>query len=98
MQRELGGSAAEQAHLQTMIREMLTALAIWLDQHQHAPASPLIQDDLVEPLMQAMIATRAGLRNNKQYQLADELRKRLSDAGIELADTPQGTIWKRVYS
>ena len=30
MQRELGESALEQAHLQTMIREMLTALAIWL--------------------------------------------------------------------
>jgi hypothetical protein len=89
----------EQAHTQTMIREMLTALAIWLDEHQHAtPAAAPIQDSLVEPLMQTLIAVRAGLRSNKQYPLADELRKRLSDAGVELADTPQGTTWKRTNS
>jgi cysteinyl-tRNA synthetase len=82
-----------------MIREMLTALAIWLDEHQHAsPAATPMQDALVEPLMQTLIAVRAGLRRDKQYQLADELRKRLSDAGVELADTPQGTSWKRTES
>lgn len=97
-QRELGGSAKDQAQLQLMIREMLTALAIWLDEHQHTPAAEPLQDGLVEPLMQTLIAVRAGLRSNKQYSLADELRKRLSDAGVELADTPQGTTWKRTNS
>ena len=96
--RELGVNAIEQAHLQLMIREMLTALAIWLDEHQHAPAPEPDQHALVEPIMQVLIATRAGLRSNKQYQLADELRKRLGDAGIELTDTPQGTSWKRATS
>jgi hypothetical protein len=96
-QQEQAGDAQEQAHTQLMIREMLTALAIWLDEHQHAdaPAIASSEDPLMEPLMQAVIATRAGLRANKQYALADELRKGLSDAGVELADTPQGTTWKR---
>lgn len=98
-QHEAGDSLVAQAHTQTMIREMLTALAIWLDEHQHAsPAATPMQDALVEPLMQTLIAVRAGLRRDKQYQLADELRKRLSDAGVELADTPQGTSWKRTES
>lgn len=94
LQRE-SGQAGEQAHMQTTIREMLTALAIWLDEHRHAHEPESIQDALIEPLMQAIIATRAGLRSAKQYQLADDLRKRLSDAGVELTDTPQGTAWKR---
>lgn len=87
----------DQAHTQLMMREMLTALAIWLDEHRKAsPAETAAADDpLIEALMQTIIATRAGLRSNKQYQLADELRKRLSDAGVELTDTPQGTMWKR---
>lgn len=99
LQRETGSNASEQAHLQLMIREMLTALAIWLDEHRHAdtPATTA-EDALVDPLMQAIIDVRAGLRSNKQYQLADDLRKRLSDAGVELADSPQGTTWKRTKS
>jgi hypothetical protein len=96
-QHEAGG-INELAHTQMMIREMLTALAIWLDEHQHAGEAAPVEDALVEPLMQTLIAVRAGLRANKQYPLADELRKRLNDAGIELADTPQGTTWKRTTS
>jgi cyanophycinase-like exopeptidase len=96
--RQHDAGAVEQANTQMTIREMLTALAIWLDEHQHAGEAAPIEDALVEPLMQAAIAVRAGLRANKQYALADELRKRLSDAGVELADSPQGTTWKRTTS
>ena len=96
-EHEQAGDPKAQAHMQLMIREMLAALAIWLDEHQHADA-PAGDDPLIERLMQAVIATRAGLRANKQYALADELRKRLSDADIELADTPAGTTWKRTQT
>jgi len=35
------------------------------------------------------------LREAKQYQLADEIRARLTDLGVTLEDTPQGTVWKQ---
>lgn len=38
---------------------------------------------------------RTQLRKNKQFQLADEIRIGLYQAGIILEDTPDGTIWKR---
>jgi len=38
---------------------------------------------------------RSTLRRKKQFQLADEIRAKLSEAGIALEDTPKGTIWKR---
>jgi len=38
---------------------------------------------------------RNTLRMNKQFQLADEIRAKLSEAGIALEDTPEGTVWKR---
>jgi cysteinyl-tRNA synthetase len=41
-----------------------------------------------------LISTRDDLRQNRQWQLADKIRKRLADLGVTLEDTPQGTTWK----
>lgn len=52
-------------------------------------------DDLAPQLMDVLIATRASLRTAKQYQLADDIRDRLMEAGIELEDRPGETVWRR---
>ena len=49
----------------------------------------------VDSIMAYLITARKGLRKAKQFQLADELRNKLSELGINLEDTPQGTVWKR---
>jgi cysteinyl-tRNA synthetase len=46
-------------------------------------------------VMSLLISVRNRLREAKQYQLADEIRNRLSELGITLEDTPKGTVWKR---
>jgi len=51
--------------------------------------------DDVEGLMELMTATRSGLREQKQWQLADEIRNKLAELDIILEDTPKGTVWKR---
>ena len=50
----------------------------------------------LDALMQILIDIRNKLRKEKQFALADEIRDRLKQAGIELKDTPQGTEWKLV--
>jgi cysteinyl-tRNA synthetase len=47
------------------------------------------------PFIELLIATRKRLREAKQFQLADEIRNKLTEMGVALEDTPQGTVWKR---
>ena len=47
-----------------------------------------------EPFIQLLLDTRHGLRQAKQYQLADDIRKRLEDLGVVIEDTAGGTTWK----
>jgi cysteinyl-tRNA synthetase len=48
----------------------------------------------VAPFIDLLIRTRYELRQAKQYQMADDIRKKLADLGILLDDTPGGTVWK----
>jgi len=47
-------------------------------------------------LVELLIEIRARLRQAKQWALADDIRDGLLALGIELRDSPDGTIWKRV--
>ncbi len=42
-----------------------------------------------------MIEKRAKARKEKDFKLADQIRKELEEKGIILEDTPEGTKWKR---
>jgi cysteinyl-tRNA synthetase len=42
-----------------------------------------------------LIAARTAARKAKNFAEADRVRKELADAGIELEDTPEGTLWRR---
>ncbi len=50
-------------------------------------------DDTLNGVMGILIEMRANARKEKNFALADEIRNRLAEAGIELKDTPQGTTW-----
>jgi len=52
-----------------------------------------LDEGLTAGLIQALIDTRASLRANKQWALADDIRGRLSAMGVQLHDSPQGTTW-----
>ena len=49
----------------------------------------------VDSLLQLLISARNQLREAGQWQLADNIRAKLTELGIALEDTPQGTVWKR---
>ncbi|MBO6119113.1 MAG: cysteine--tRNA ligase [Lachnospiraceae bacterium] len=49
-----------------------------------------------ESLINSLISERSEAKKNKNYALADEIRKKLLDMGIELEDTRQGVKWKKI--
>jgi cysteinyl-tRNA synthetase len=48
---------------------------------------------LLAPVVDGLIALRKDLRVAQQWELADRVRDHLAAAGIELRDTPAGTVW-----
>ncbi len=56
--------------------------------------SPTIEN-LTREGINSMIERRAEAKKAKNFAKADRIRKELSDAGIILEDTPQGTTWRR---
>ncbi len=47
-----------------------------------------------EPFIQLLLDTRKDLRQAKQYQLADNIRKQLETMGVIIEDTANGAVWK----
>jgi cysteinyl-tRNA synthetase len=47
-----------------------------------------------EAFISLLVSTRDGLRQNQQWQLADQIRSELADLGVTIEDTPHGTSWK----
>ncbi len=48
-----------------------------------------------DPQIEGLIAQRDQARREGHFDLADMIRGKLSDLGVELVDTPAGTRWKR---
>lgn len=46
------------------------------------------------PFIELLVATRQELRKARQFQLADDIRDRLTALGIAIEDTPNGAVWK----
>ncbi len=45
-------------------------------------------------LVETMLDVRQKLRAAKQFQLADEIRDRLAELGVEVKDGPEGSTWQ----
>ena len=80
-----GGDVAEACAL---LRELGGVLGLQLEQTGSGGTGD------VAPFVELLIETRAGLRKEKQFALADQLRDRLAELGVVLEDTPRGTEWR----
>ncbi len=54
------------------------------------------KDDSMDSVMQILIDVRSELRKKKVYDLADMIRNRLTEAGIQLEDSADGVKWKKI--
>lgn len=56
-------------------------------------ASPPATEGLTEELLGLLVELRGELRNQRLFPLADRIRDRLTELGVELRDGAQGTSW-----
>ncbi|MFM9913283.1 MAG: cysteine--tRNA ligase [Methylophilaceae bacterium] len=73
---------------------LLKSLAGVLGLLQQSPEA-FLQGGDSELDIAGMITARAAAKQAKNFAEADRIRKELSEAGIVLEDTPQGTTWRR---
>lgn len=66
---------------------------------QHDPDSWLgyskVDDGKDTEKIEQMIEERNNCRNNKNFEQADKIRYELKSMGIDIEDTPDGTIWRK---
>jgi cysteinyl-tRNA synthetase len=75
-----------------VLRELTRILGLFL----RAPAAKKTGDDeLLNGLMQLVIDLRAEARQTKNFAMADQIRKRLTELKVTLEDRPGGTGWRR---
>jgi cysteinyl-tRNA synthetase len=68
-------------------RELLSALGLFEKRSTGG-------DDISEKLLRFITDLRLEQRKAKNYALADEIRDRLKEIGVEIQDTSDGTTWK----
>ena len=61
----------------------------------HGPEGFLITGE-GDPQVDALVLERAKAKKAKDFARADALREQLGRMGIEVTDTKQGAIWKRI--
>ena len=84
---------AEPASSPAAVGQASDDLAVLLQEAAAAAERAGPTDDELGPLMEVFIELRSALRERGEWALADGLRDRLLAVGIELRDTPEGTIW-----
>jgi len=85
--RDAGVGGEPFAAAQATLLELTGVLGLQLEtaQPQGAEAAPFIE---------LLLELRAKLRVVKQYALADEVRNRLTDLGVVVEDTREGSTWR----
>ncbi len=65
------------------------------DPNEYLQGAPAGDAALAIEEIDALIAARAAAKQGRNYAEADRIRQQLLDAGVQLEDTAQGTVWRR---
>ncbi len=88
--RDAGATDAQLAPAQETLRELAEQVF-----GLHLTAAETAQGDIA-PLVDLLLEVRAELRRARNFALADRIRDRLADLGIQVEDTPHGSVWRKV--
>jgi cysteinyl-tRNA synthetase len=88
---EMAGLLAQYRAGMIVLKELSQILGLFkqLPAAEQAPG-----DALTGPLIELLIELRARLRKEKNFGLADDIRKRLTELGVTLEDKADGTRWR----
>lgn len=75
--------------------EVIDAFSTEFEQLLSCLGFTLEEEDMLDAEIDALLEKRIQARNDRNFQLADQIRDQLKDLNIILEDTPQGTRWKR---
>lgn len=70
------------------LKKMLSVLGLFESEESKTDGK---DDELIELLLEV----RTTLRDQKQFELSDRIRKRLEELDIDIEDTKEGSRWKR---
>ncbi len=88
-------SPAEKFALRLLYERLTNLLSVLGFDVAELEAPERLEDALGEQLLNLLVEVRAQLRQRRLFDLADFIRTKLSDLGILLEDTPQGTRWRK---
>ena len=54
------------------------------------------ESDIDISKIENLLAERETARNERNFERADEIRDELKEAGVEIEDTPKGSIWRKI--
>ena len=75
-----------------MLKELASILGIDLENEQKFEHEIEIDKVFIEKLIQK----RNDLRERKMFKEADSTRDELNRLGIEISDSKEGTVWKKI--
>ena len=76
------------ASAQDLLSELVKVLGITLETDNSK------SDGDIAPYLDLLLEVREGLRNKKQFEVADQIRDRLVELGVSIEDTSAGARWK----
>lgn len=92
----------ELVHRADLLMRLVRKVGSWMALFQEEPQSFLRQLDdillaerkLARADIDALITKRNEARDRKDFKASDELRAQLSEMGIAVQDSPEGTVWE----
>lgn len=88
-------SRSEKVALQLLYERLTMLLSVLGFDLTEIEAPERLEDVLSEQLLNLLVEVRSQLRQRRIFDLADTIRAKLSELGITLEDTPQGTRWRK---
>ncbi|HEY57488.1 MAG TPA: cysteine--tRNA ligase [Anaerolineae bacterium] len=86
--RDAGATQAQLHPAQSMLRALMEVLGLRPEAPRQGGGAE------AEPFITLLVEVRSALRQAKQWELADRIRDRLAELGVQLEDSPQGTTWR----
>ena len=81
-----GATDAELTPVQEVILDLTGVLGLTLKEEKSG-------NQAADPFVNLLIEIRRELRENKQWALSDKVRDRLTELGVVLEDSKEGTLW-----